>query len=65
MSRSFCNAQQYSTIEEIDDVFAQNMKMLRDYEMQLDKQSQEDFERNRQSVVKIVRRITEMKAGAK
>jgi len=65
LSRSFCNAQQYSTIEEIDDVFAQNMKMLRDYEMQLDKQSQEDFERNRQSVVKIVRRITEMKAGAK
>ena len=65
LSRSFCNVQQFSSLTEIEEVFAKNMQILKEYEIQLKNCSEEDFEQNRKSVVKIVNNICNAKMRGK
>ena len=63
LSRSFCNAQQTTDLEEIERIFAENMKLLRDYEATMEEISEEEFELNRmivdECVAQVVRVIQE------
>jgi len=65
LSRSFCNADEIDDINEIDKLFCQNMKKLRDFEAALSSMSDNDFALNtlnvEQCVAKIVSSIKEKK----
>lgn len=61
LARSFCNTDLIIDINEIEKVFSENMKSLRDFEVrasQLD-----DYETNRREVVEAVRMIVNKKKG--
>lgn len=57
LSRSFCNAETISDIDEIEKVFSENIKKLREYELLLVDQSEDSFRVNRKRVVEGVEKI--------
>lgn len=63
LSRSFCNTDQITDMAEIQDVFAQNMHRLREYEAMLETKTEQDYMDNqnavRECVSSIVCRIKE------
>ena len=61
LSRSFCNTDLISDINEIDSVFKENMKLLRDYESTLFNIS--DFSDNQNEVKIAVEKIVNVKKG--
>lgn len=61
LSRSFCNADEIKDIEEIEKVFSENMRVLRDYEKQIVTYSSEDILNNTKEVINLVNEIVEMK----
>lgn len=63
LSRSFCNTDMTTDIEEIENIFKKNMKNLRNFEIQMDKET--EFEKNQEEVKRIVQRIVEAKKGNK
>lgn len=63
LSRSFCNTDMTTDIEEIENIFKENMKDLRNFEIQMDKET--EFEKNHEEVKRIVQKIVEAKKGNK
>lgn len=63
LSRSFCNTDMTTDIEEIENIFKKNMKDLRNFEIQMDKET--EFEKNQEEVKRIVQKIVEAKKGNK
>lgn len=63
LSRSFCNTDMTTDIEEIENIFKKNMKDLRNFEIQMDKET--EFEKNHEEVKRIVQKIVEVKKGNK
>lgn len=63
LSRSFCNTDMTTDIEEIENIFKKNMKDLRNFEIQMDKET--EFEKNHEEVKRIVQKIVEAKKGNK
>lgn len=65
LSRSFCNTEEIRDIAEIEKVFAENMRLLRKFEMTISTSSYGDFVENKSkvadSVANIVLRIKERK----
>ena len=61
LSRSFCNTEEFSGIDEIEKVFSKSMRMLREYESTLKETEETTLFDNanciKQCVEKIVRRI--------
>lgn len=67
LSRTFCDNAKIDSLEEIDRVFCENMKVLRNYEASLAGVSAEEFKQNTidvaQSVEEIVARIQKARAS--
>ena len=59
LSRSFCDTDKVSDLKEIDSVFRENMQSLRNFESQLCSYTFDDFNNNRNNVVKDVISIVE------
>lgn len=59
LSRSFCDCATISDITEIDTVFRENMKSLREYETSLAGKTPEDFAKNKAEVAQAVGEISE------
>lgn len=57
LSRTFCNYMKIESIEEIERVFCENMKTLREYEESMADVTEKDFEKNRGTVIKAVDEI--------
>lgn len=57
LSRTFCDNTKINSIEEIDRVFKENMKSLREYEFSMDNVTEKEFMRNKAEVAKIVEEI--------
>lgn len=54
LSRCFCDCSKIDSIDEIESVFSQNMKSLREFETSLSNKTSEDFARNKADVAKVV-----------
>ena len=54
LSRCFCDCSKIESIDEIESVFSQNMKSLREFEASLSNKTSEDFARNKADVSKVV-----------
>lgn len=65
LSRCFCDCSKNDNIEEIDRVFSENMKSLREYEKTLSNATSEDFAQNKVEVAKAVDAIVERIKQAK
>lgn len=63
LSRSFCNTDVVTEINEVEKIFAENMKQLRDYEEWVSKVS--DFAKNQKEVIEMVNKIVNKKKGNK
>lgn len=63
LSRSFCNTEELKDLDEIESVFSQNMKALREYEKSIAKLSIDDMENNKKEVKKLVQVIVDKKRG--
>ena len=61
LSRSFCNTDIISKIEDVEAVFCANMQALRKYELRVENMSTADFEINRIEVKNAVNKIIENK----
>ncbi len=65
LSRSFCNTEEITDIAEIEKVFAENMRLLREYEKTILSSTHNDFAKNKaqvaDSVANIVVKIRERK----
>ncbi len=61
LSRSFCNVDLVSEMETIERIFEENMQALREYEKEVLKCDDVEFEKNQQSVKEIVQLIVEEK----
>lgn len=57
LSRSFCNANEIRDIEEIEHVFSENIKLLRDFEAEIPKLTEDDFRRNVETIKRCVQQI--------
>ena len=66
LSRSFCDTQKITDIKEIDRIFGENMKALRDFESFACNMTEKEFEDNRKETVKLVGEIvSSMRNNAK
>lgn len=63
LSRSFCDTSKINNINEIEDVFFNNMKLLSDYEKEISNYRFEDFTRNMKIIKEIVEKIVNDKKG--
>ena len=61
LSRSFCNTDIVTDIEEINQIFSENMKELRCYENKVVQASEEQFSENQKEVKEIVAKIVQVK----
>ena len=61
LSRSFCDNAKIENIEEIDRVFQENMKDLRDYEAYIGNISEEEFRLNKSEIAESVEMIVAKK----
>ena len=57
LSRSFCNYEKCDSLAEVEKVFSEGMKKLRDYEQYMSKASFDDFKKNQQEVIELVDKI--------
>lgn len=64
LSRSFCNVEQISSLEEVEQIFAANMRTLREYEKEVSALSQEEFICNHKVVMEKVDKIRKSRIGA-
>lgn len=63
LSRTFCDNAKIESIEEIDRVFRENMRNLREYETSLHRISYDDFLQNKQDIPEAVKNIVETISG--
>lgn len=63
LSRSFCNTDVISEIEDIEEVFKMNMKKLREYENKIQHATLSDYENNRISIINKIQKIVERRRG--
>lgn len=63
MSRSFCNVDNFNSIEDIDNVFFENIEKLRKYEESLKNNTINDYLANEILVKKMVEKIVSSKIG--
>lgn len=61
LSRSFCNTSIITDLNEIDETFKENMKMLKEYEKQIEKMSKEELLKNAVDVKNAVNIIVNKK----
>lgn len=61
LSRSFCNTELITSLDEIDEKFHENMKRLREYEKEIETIT--DFSKNKEEVKKAVEKIVNIKKG--
>lgn len=61
LSRSFCNTSVVSTIEDVENIFRDNMQMLREYEASLPDLSDEAYLQNKAELKLCVERIADRK----
>ena len=59
LSRTFCDYSKIESIEEIDQVFKENMEQLREYEMSMADVTKEEFVRNKAEVANSVEEVVE------
>ena len=59
LSRSFCDTSKIDRIEDIDQVFRENMEKLREYEVSMANTTQEQYVRNKVEIAKKVEEIAE------
>lgn len=64
LSRSFCNIEQVTDINEIEKLFSENMKTIREFENTVSSFSKEDFEINKEMIKKYVSKIVDNKKVA-
>ncbi len=57
LSRSFCNVERTSSLDEITDIFNKNMEVQRNFEREVTKMSNEEFNNNRIEIDKCVKQI--------
>lgn len=60
LSRTFCDNAKIKSIDEINRVFSENMKKLRDFEKTVEKASEEDYQENRVTLNTAVKAVAEM-----
>ena len=60
LSRSFCNTSKITDLDEIEKIFNENVKNLRDYEDVIRKLTPEDFEKNVDVVIEKTAKIVEI-----
>ncbi|MCR5324875.1 MAG: aldolase [Lachnospiraceae bacterium] len=65
LSRTFCDNAKIESIEEIDRVFRENMKSLRDYEQTMSDMTEQDYLKNKADVVSSVNEVVERIKHAK
>lgn len=65
LSRSFCNTDIISDLSEIENVFKNNMRDLRNFENKISDMSFYDFEKNRIEVDKIVEKVVDRKRNTR
>lgn len=63
LSRSFCNVDNFNSIEDIDNVFFENIEKLRKYEESLKNNTTNDYLANEILVKKMVEKIVSSKIG--
>ena len=61
LSRSFCNNDLISDLSEVENVFRNNMRLLREYEDTVSKMPDSEFVSNQAEIEKIVEKIVKMK----
>lgn len=61
LSRSFCNNDLISDLSEVENVFRNNMRLLREYEDTVSKMPDSEFVSNQAEIEKIVEKIAKMK----
>ena len=65
LSRSFCNTEKITDIAEIEKVFSENAKILREYEKTMPSKTQNEYTKNQlnvaDTVISIVEKIKEIK----
>ena len=61
LSRSFCNTSLITEINEIEDIFKENMESLRNFEQQVKNMTEEEIKKNANDVKKIVTSIIKKK----
>ena len=64
LSRSFCNTEQLSSLEEVERIFATNMQSLREYEKKVENLQKDDLMDNHNMVIEKVKRIKMARIGA-
>ena len=57
LSRSFCNTDNFTSIDEIRNVFCENMNTLREYEKKVAEMSVDDFKKNQLEVNHIIEKM--------
>lgn len=65
LSRTFCDNAKIKSIDEIDRVFSENMKKLRDFEKTVEKASEEDYQENRVTLNTAVKAVAEVMKARK
>jgi len=61
LSRSFCNTDEIKELTEIEQVFSQNMKRLREYEESISFVSYDEMSSNKEEVKRLVQKIVDKK----
>ncbi len=61
LSRSFCNADEIKELTEIEQVFSQNIKRLREYEESISSVSCDEMNSNKEEVKQLVQKIVDKK----
>ena len=57
LSRSFCNTEEITDIDEIEEMFSENMRKLRNYETEISTSNQQDLSENMESMKRCVAEI--------
>ena len=60
LSRSFCNADEAESLEEIRDIFAGQMKLVREYEASLADKTQAEFDENQKIMARSVAEVVQL-----
>ncbi len=61
LSRSFCNCEQITDLEEINKIFVEKVKEIRSFELLMNEADADFFENNKKSVLEIINKIIELK----
>jgi hypothetical protein len=63
LSRSFCNTEQITDIDEVEVIFRENITAMRQFEVLAEKMDEAAYAENHREVVQIVEQIVKAKRG--